>query len=190
MIVAAVFTPPMMWSFVIVALFSQAKTCSVLNPLAYGQNHPDYKERKYSEKEIKDGIVHKVQSGYVPHEKSIHAEAMAIDKLPKRTSRKIIDVSLLVTRISRKTKSSDSCILGNSRPCIECIMKISDAIHKGYRITNIYYSDKLGEIVHKKLNDMLGEKQYTTKYYVTHKLPKKLQGFAIENPDRIGSKIV
>lgn len=119
---------------------------------------------------------------------SVHAEQMAIDKLPIRTSKKIIDVSLIVIRISRGTTNYDNCCLGSSKPCIDCVNRINNAIHKGYRINNIYYSQSDGSIAIKKLKDVINEKQYLSKHYINRALPKKYKELEIENPERVNSK--
>ena len=85
------------------------------------------------------------------HAKSTHAEEMAIDKLIKnirksrKYSRKIIDVSLMVIRMSAKG-TPDCYRLGNSKPCSNCLHRINSLPKYGYRVTKIYYSDDDGTI--------------------------------------------
>ena len=45
--------------------------------------------------------------------------------------------------------------MGNSKPCIHCILRLKDLPVKGYVLNKIYYSTGDGSIVQCKLNDLL-----------------------------------
>lgn len=89
--------------------------------------------------------------------KSTHAEEMALDKIVKNKTKKIIDVSLLVIRISARS-TCGSYKLCNSRPCAACMYKMSNSVENGYRVSKVYFSDDNGDIVCYKLRDILLEK--------------------------------
>ncbi|AEX61397.1 putative cytidine deaminase [Megavirus courdo7] len=105
-------------------------------------------------------------------DKSTHAEEMALDKLKKNRSKRIIDVSLIVIRIT-PSSTPDSYKLANSRPCIGCIHKIKNSFNYGVRINKIYFSNENGEIICYKLRDILSEKQHLSKYHRMSMIPKK-----------------
>lgn len=83
---------------------------------------------------------------------SIHAEDAGMNKFNRiNNHRRIINRSdtldILVIRISR------SGILGNSRPCRNCIRRLSKI---GYKIKHVYYTTNDGSIVREKFDQMLG----------------------------------
>ncbi len=90
--------------------------------------------------------------------RTIHSEAHVLDKLRDTTRfRKTRKVQLFVIRLS-KDSTCDKYILKNSRPCADCIYKISrDKFHK---ITHICYSNNDGSIVREKVSDLLKKPQY------------------------------
>ncbi|XWV25661.1 cytidine deaminase [Tupanvirus deep ocean] len=104
-------------------------------------------------------------------EKSTHAEEMAIDKLHKNKKRKLINVSLLVIRITYGS-TADIYNLSNSRPCVACMSKIKNLTNFGYRVTKVYFSNENGDIVCYRLRDILKEKQYLSKFYRVSTIPK------------------
>jgi len=105
-------------------------------------------------------------------DKSTHAEEMAIDKIQKNKTKKKINVSLLVIRITTAS-TLDSYVLSNSRPCVACIHKIKNMGYHGYKISKIYFSNEHGNIVCYKLRDIVKEKQHISKFYRGTNIPKK-----------------
>lgn len=102
---------------------------------------------------------------------------MAIDKLPHRKNKKIIEVSLLVLRITKGSCNGDCFKIRMSKPCASCVYSIDKALSKGYRITEIYYSNELGEMIHIKLKDLLKEKNHICSYYLYRPIPKYLKDY-------------
>lgn len=112
----------------------------VLNVAAYGRNH-------YTD--IKSNT------------KTIHAERDAISKLPCRKDKKPKKINIVVI------KTSKTGILGNSKPCFNCLLDMKDyAPLMGYRINWVYYSDENGRLKKSKLNDLIcAPDLYLTSYY-------------------------
>lgn len=81
--------------------------------------------------------------------KSVHAEGNALKKfLRMRNAPRKIDI--LVIRFSKSGK------LGMSRPCRNCLMRLTYASRKfGFCIKNIYYSNAQGTISVEKFPTML-----------------------------------
>ena len=105
--------------------------------------------------------------------RSIHAEEAAMDKIQPNRKGKIINVSLLVIRIT-PASTVDSYKLANSRPCIACMYRIKNLVYNGYRVTKVYFSNEEGEIISYRLRDIVAEKQHhLTKYYRVSGIPKK-----------------
>lgn len=104
-------------------------------------------------------------------DRSTHAEEMAIDKIQKNKGRKLIDISLLVIRIT-PTSTPDSYKLVNSRPCAACVYRIKNMASHGYKISKLYFSNENGDIVCYKLRDIIKEKQFLSRYYRTINTPK------------------
>jgi hypothetical protein len=82
----------------------------------------------------------------------IHSEVDAILKLKYRRDKlkHPIKISVLVVRITQ------TGILGMSKPCLHCVW----ALHKlprrlGYVVSDVYYSDKNGEIVKTTMKSLL-----------------------------------
>lgn len=123
----------------------------------------------------KKDIQYNGHCNYLPiNVRSTHAEEMAIDKLKPNKKRKLIKVSILVIRIN-PVSPLESYTLLNSRPCANCISRISKARKYGYKISDVYFSNSNGEIVHYKLRNLLKEKQYLSRYYRTCNLPNELR---------------
>lgn len=103
---------------------------------------------------------------------------MAINKIQQSRikTRKIIDVSLLVIRIT-KSSNVNSYTLTNSRPCIACMSKIQNSIKYGYRISKIYFSNENGDIVFYKLKDIIMEKPFISKFYRKSYFNKSIRKF-------------
>lgn len=115
------------------------------------------------------------------HSKSTHAEEMAIDKLIKiarktrRSTRKIIDVSLIVIRMNSKG-TPDNYHLGNSKPCSNCVHKIEKLTSYGYRINRIYYSNDDGMISVSNVNKLLADTTVRpSSFYRNTNMPKYLK---------------
>lgn len=106
-------------------------------------------------------------------DKSTHAEEMALDKVYLKKTSKIINVSIIVIRIT-PSSTPDHYTLTNSRPCIMCMHKIKNTVPFGYRVTNVYFSNNNGDIVKYKLRDIIKEKQHLTKFHKISQLPKNL----------------
>lgn len=100
---------------------------------------------------------------------SIHAEDMAISKLPP--TKKRTKISLIVIRISACSTSSNYR-LTESKPCLACYNKISNIY--GYRIKNIYWSDMNGLIIKRSYRDFLSDTFTLSKYYRMSNVPKYL----------------
>jgi len=82
--------------------------------------------------------------------KTIHAEYDAIKKLKQRDSNSIKKINMLVIKTSITGK------LGNSKPCLNCILDIINLTpKKGYRVDKLYYSDENGSIQKVKLNKLI-----------------------------------
>jgi hypothetical protein len=174
------------------ALFLWRRTSAVLNVLSTGTNHEIHaphtstgggyaKSGGYAKRntmrvqKVKKnshyGAKYVDKKPFVPM--SVHAEVMAMDKIRQNKSKKIIDVSLLVIRITKKSVAT-SYQLSNSRPCICCIHKIKNMNCHGYRISKIYYSDDMGNIICSKLRDIVREKHHICKYFRDVAIPKVL----------------
>ena len=158
------------------ALFLLRKTSRVLNLLTTGTNHENYILKKVNQEDTKY-TNHKKNFYY---NKATHAEEMALDKIVKPKSRKIIDVSLLVIRISCGSTCS-KYKLCNSRPCAACMYKIKNSVQSGYRVSKIYFSNDNGDIVCYKIRDIIAEKQFVSKYYRLTAIPKKLTNVFVIN---------
>lgn len=96
---------------------------------------------------------------------SIHAEYNAITKLAPlekkhRKGRNLYKCNIFVTRVSKTNK------LGISKPCYQCIHNMNTLPEtKGYRIKNVYYTDRDSNIVRRSLDYLLHE---DTLYYTRH----------------------
>ena len=82
---------------------------------------------------------------------SMHAENNAIMNLPSRPrNKKYLKVNILVIRISQTGK------LGNSKPCIKCIIDMLNLPQKkGYIIKNVLYSNENGLIEYTTLDKII-----------------------------------
>lgn len=91
----------------------------------------------------------------------IHAEHDAIRKLiPLRRNKKLVNINILVIRLSGKNK------LQSSKPCINCInMMKTLPIKLGYKIQNIYYSNEKGDIVKSNITTLENENPHYSRFY-------------------------
>ena len=177
----------------IAALFFSRKISRVLNLVSTGTNHENYVPKKKNVEKNYDypglGLKNKncchSHAKLLPYtDKSTHAEEMAIDKLPNNRNKKLINVSLLVIRISVNS-TTDLYKMSNSRPCISCMYKIKTSAQLGYKISKIYFSNEDGDIVCHKLRDIIKEKQFLSKYYRLSMIPKVLvREFEIANAEK------
>ena len=79
----------------------------------------------------------------------MHAEQDCVNKLPSlEKNGKIKKVALISIRVNRSGK------IVNAKPCFRCIYDMNSAIKKGYRITEVYYSDANGEIIRCSLSEL------------------------------------
>eukprot|EP00734_Pompholyxophrys_sp_LG126_P000049 Pompholyxophrys_sp_v1_NODE_2_length_20472_cov_5.132586.p14 type:complete len:166 gc:universal NODE_2_length_20472_cov_5.132586:16446-15949(-) len=86
---------------------------------------------------------------HVSESSTIHAEQSAISRLPRRRSKKLKRINLLVVRTSKSGK------LNNSRPCLHCInTMVSKTPVYGYKIHYVYFSTNDGSIQKTKLSDL------------------------------------
>lgn len=86
---------------------------------------------------------------YVRPKGSIHAEQDCINKLPSlEKNSKVKKVTLVSIRVNRSGQ------IVNGKPCFRCIYNMNSAIKKGYRITEVYYSDCDGNIIRCSLNEL------------------------------------
>lgn len=140
------------------ALFLSKKKSRILNVLSIGINHPNYFQKKENTDVKKNNKIMTIQ------EKSIHAEEMAIDKIKNSTKKKQTSVSLLVIRISENS-TEHSYKLCNSKPCAACIHKIMNTNNSAYRISKIYFSNEIGDIVCFKIGEILAEANHITRFH-------------------------
>jgi hypothetical protein len=176
-------------------LFLLRKTSRVLNLLSTGTNHENYASKKKNKKKnyyydqsknVQYGnnknksCIH-CHNNLTFSDKSIHAEEMALDKIKINRQKKLINVSLLVIRIT--VGSTKNCYnLANSRPCIGCMYKIKNITKFGYKISKIYFSNEKGDIICYKLRDIIAEKQFISTYYRSFNIPRNyIREFQIEN---------
>ena len=76
----------------------------------------------------------------------------------KKNRYKSIDI--IVIRVSKNG------LLGMSKPCKHCIIGMLNIPKKyGFKIENILYSDKNGNIIKTTLNELVDEKQHISKFY-------------------------
>jgi hypothetical protein len=95
----------------------------------------------------------------------IHAEHDAIKKLlPLKRKKRLVNINLLVIRLSGKNK------LQSSKPCINCIkiMKILPQ-RLGYKIQDIYYSNDNGEIEKSNLNILENDVPHYSRFHINKK---------------------
>lgn len=154
------------------------KASRVLNLITTGFNHENYTKKKYScsVKHDIDNVHNKnkcKKRNLDFNSRSFHAEEVAIEKLRSNKRNNIINVSLIVVRIT-SASNNNKYKLTNSRPCINCVHNIKNAIKYGYRISKIYYSNEFGKIVCYRLKNIIKEKQHLSKYYRNNILPDSL----------------
>jgi cytidine deaminase len=83
---------------------------------------------------------------------SFHAEHNAIMKLRSRDTKKLMSINIFVL------KTSMTGIIGNSKPCAHCLdMMLNLPPKKGYRISNILYTNTEGNIEKKKLTELMND---------------------------------
>jgi hypothetical protein len=97
-------------------------------------------------------------------EPTIHAEYDAISRLPpldRRNTRNLYICNIFVTRLSKSNK------WGTSKPCHQCIHNLMFLPqHKGYRIKNVYYTDRDENIIKERLHHLIHQKNpHYTRYY-------------------------
>jgi cytidine deaminase len=110
-------------------------TGSHINPLSYGQNM------------ARDNV-------------SFHAEHNAIQKLKNRETKKLLPINIFVL------KTTLTGVIGNSKPCSHCLgVMLTLPQKKGYKISNIYYTNTEGNIEKKKLNELLNEELHITRLF-------------------------
>ena len=93
---------------------------------------------------------------------TIHAEDSALRKLQTLPKKKKLDrVNMLIIRTSK------SGVLGNSKPCLHCIVLLYKKLPaKGYVLDNVYYSDANGDIQQVKLIDLINDNNpHVSMYY-------------------------
>lgn len=90
-----------------------------------------------------------------------HAEINAIKKLRRRKiSKKLIGIDLLVVRLNRSGK------LSNSKPCGDCISKLKYLPYNvGYYINNIYYSDNNGNIIKTNIKTLEKDELHKSSFF-------------------------
>ena len=117
-------------------------------------------------------------------DKATHAEEMALDKIYLKKTKKIINVSIIVIRIT-PSSTATNYKLANSRPCLMCMHKIKNTTSSGYRVTNVYFSDNNGQILKYKLRDLVKEKQHISKFYRFTHVPKMIRDeFDDDDPNK------
>jgi cytidine deaminase len=98
-------------------------------------------------------------------QKGIHAEYDAIRKLlPLKRKKRLINVNILVIRISGKNK------LQSSKPCAHCIETMKSLPpNLGYNIKNVFYSNENGDIVKSSLKELDNEEKHYSRFYKRNK---------------------
>lgn len=95
-----------------------------------------------------------------------HAEDNAIRKLPVMPRKKNLKkVDLLVIRTSK------TGMLGNSKPCIHCLILLQNKLpEKGYKLQTVYYTDTGGVIHETSLRALLADEDnmHVSRYYREH----------------------
>jgi len=96
--------------------------------------------------------------------RTIHAEHDAINKLPIiKNKKKLKKINILII------KTSPTGLLGNSKPCYHCIQKMLHLLPKrGYKMDDVYYTDKEGMIQKIKFNKLVHEKDVHISSYYRH----------------------
>jgi tRNA(Arg) A34 adenosine deaminase TadA len=92
---------------------------------------------------------------------SVHAEYNAIANLPPRPrNKRLYRCNIFVTRLTKTLK------FGISKPCYQCVYNMYELPRlKGYRIKNVYYTDRDENIIKRSLVDMLNiDERYHTYY--------------------------
>ena len=90
----------------------------------------------------------------------IHAEIDACHKLKPRKNKKTKRILILVFRLSKTN------IVGESRPCLHCLMKMNIiAQKKGYKIHDIIYSTSNKTLVKERFIKLRHEKKQHITYY-------------------------
>ena len=121
---------------------------------------------------------------HIRNNKSIHAEIDAINNLPNVTKKKkLVKVYLIVIRLTNK--SNHGLKLQESKCCINCKETICDLPQKrGFYISIVSYSNKLGQIETKHPVSLLLEKQYyISKYFSKRNYFPKIRHNIIKNPN-------
>jgi hypothetical protein len=100
---------------------------------------------------------------------SVHAEYDAITNLPplnnKKNKKNLYNCNIFITRLSKTNK------LGSSKPCFQCVNNMYILPEsKGYRIKNVYYTDKDENIIKKRLSELLKKDE---PYYTRHQRPNR-----------------
>jgi tRNA(Arg) A34 adenosine deaminase TadA len=92
---------------------------------------------------------------------SVHAETNALKKLMPLPRQK-------------KLKSGQ---LGNSKPCIHCILTLAKNLpEKGYSLCKVYYTNEYGDIVCSQFNELLHETNpHVSRFYMEKKFKLKSQ---------------
>lgn len=101
---------------------------------------------------------------------SVHAETNALKKLmPLPRQKKLKKLDLLVIRVSKTGQ------LGNSKPCIHCILTLAKNLpEKGYSLRKVYYTNEYGNIVSSQFNDLLNETNpHISRFYMDKKFKLK-----------------
>lgn len=88
---------------------------------------------------------------------TVHAEYDAMKKLPRRRG-KIKRLDLLVIRVNR------GGTVGNSKPCEQCLQRLTQLPKFGYCLDTVYYSN-VNELVRVKFSHLLESEKHVTKLF-------------------------
>jgi len=111
-------------------------TGSLITPLTYGQNMSRDNQ-------------------------SFHAEHNAIQKLRNRNTKKLMPINIFVM------KTTLTGVIGMSKPCAHCLaIMCSLPKKKGYRISNIFYTNCHGNIEKKKLAELMAEEPHVSRLFI------------------------
>ncbi len=78
-----------------------------------------------------------------------HSEMMALTKLKRNKSGRLIPIDVFVTRVNKLGERR------NSKPCTKCIKYMNLIVKHGYRVINVYYPDESGTIIKQKFSMLL-----------------------------------
>lgn len=111
---------------------------------------------------------------------TLHAEKDAINNLPPRKKRRLVKITLIVIRISRRLGH-----LGDSKCCMhccECIYKIPPL--RGYTVDSVIYSNSDGELEeHHPIELLIEDNYHISSYFSSRNYKPKIRKRVMAHPD-------